>query len=515
MGKAGTTLRYVSWQMFFIYIILVALGSFKIITKYVLHFELWAALIGFLFVFRQEKLKQKPKLPDWLLYIGIALILILRIIPYWTNDIAIGYDAAFYTSAINQYAEQKVEPWFQTWSPPGLFTITNIFKGMGANTNTLVVYFFILLQLCLGFAIYVFTKTLFDKNSAIFAVFLYAVSYAQYKVFQALFFKNALALILLLVALTLIAKKQYISGAICAIALCGVHQPTFLLFGLIYLLYTINIVLTKEKKLILKHIITGALIIALGLLYYLKEFKELILKHVAAFTTAVGPGAFIDFFTYEYASLAYLPLGIIGFFYTIKRKQIHFPFYWFIIAAVIVYFQLVFYNRFIIFLDIILIILSGYAVSILIQENKKATIALLAIILITMSAGTITVALQSSPHISQEELAFISSIKETTEENSSIISNMVEDAQLLQAYSNRTVIAPGLFGHGNWTLTQWKRYWTADSFSNVKDLMSNYQKPLYIYLGEKTKRGDEKKFSESCIKSVKKQERMELLKYEC
>ncbi len=515
MWEIRTLFRQAFWQLFPIYLILVTLASLRVFTRYTLHFEIFALIIAVIFALREEKPRQNVTLPKWLLLVALMLILVLRFIPYWTSDIPIGYDASFYTAAIDQYAELHVEEWFATWSPPGLFTVTNMFKSIGVSTRTLVLYFYIILQIFLGAAIYVFTKTLFDRNSAILATFIYGLSYAQFIVFRAMFFKNVLALILLLTALTFVWRKQYVLGSITAIALCGIHQPTFLVFGLVYGLYAINVFLTKDRKLIITHFVSGALILALGLLYYVKEFATLIGNQVTAFTTGVGPGAFIDLFKYEFSSLGYLPLALMGFFMLVRNRKFNMVFTWFVISATIVYFKLVFYNRFVVFLDIMSIVLAGYALSMLFCEHKKTTILLSVLIFISMASIVIPAAMNTSPHILPEELAFIRSIPEHTEKNASIISNMVEDAPLLEAYSNRTIIAPGLFGHGNWTLTQWTRYWTADSFEHITDLMNQYPRPLYIYLGEKTQRGDTGKFNNSCVAIIDKEDRMELLRYDC
>jgi hypothetical protein len=512
----GALFRRTFWQLLPVYLILVALASFKVFTKYTIHFEIFALIIALIYGIREEKKGKRVQLPGWLLIVGLLLILSVRITPYWDNDLPIGFDAGFYTAAIDQYSDNNVDPWFKYWSPPGLFTVTNLFKAAGTSTRALVVYFYILLQLTLAAAIYVFTKTLFDKNSAILAVFFYAISYAQYVVFHALFFKNVVALILLLVSLTLILRKQYLLGSITAIALCGMHQPTFLLFGLCYLFYTINIFLTKDRKLLVTHISAGAAILALGLLYYVEAFHALITNQLSGFTNAVGSGAFMDLFTYEFASLAYLPFALMGVFILMRARKFNFALTWWLVSAVIVYFKLVFYNRFIVYLDIMMIVLAGVAAAQMLTEHRKTTYVLMALVLISMGSIIVPAATkQSHHHISPEEYVFISGIPEITEANSSIISNMVEDAPLLVAYSNRTVIAPGLFGQGKWTLTQWTRYWTADSFGRVDDLMDQYERPLYIYLGEKSQRGDIGKFNSTCLTRIAQQDRMELLRYDC
>jgi hypothetical protein len=247
-----------------------------------------------------------------------------------------------------------------------------------------------------------------------------------------------------------------------------------------------------------------------------EAFHALITNQLSGFTNAVGSGAFMDLFTYEFASLAYLPFALMGVFILMRARKFNFALTWWLVSAVIVYFKLVFYNRFIVYLDIMMIVLAGVAAAQMLTEHRKTTYVLMALVLISMGSIIVPAATkQSHHHISPEEYVFISGIPEITEANSSIISNMVEDAPLLVAYSNRTVIAPGLFGQGKWTLTQWTRYWTADSFGRVDDLMDQYERPLYIYLGEKSQRGDIGKFNSTCLTRIAQQDRMELLRYDC
>ena len=510
----GVTFRHVFWQLFPIYTILASSIAFKLFKSYTIQFELFALITAIICICRKEKLQKEKQLPAWLIIVGVALIIFTRLIPYWTNDVPLGYDAGFYTAAIDQYAEQRAEKWFTQWSPPGMFALTNFLKGIGISTHTIIVYFYIFLELALGITIYAFTKIFFNRNAAIISLFIYALSIAQYMVFQALFFKNVLALILMLSALIAFKKKQNLIGAILAIAVFGIHQPTFLVFGLAYLIYTLSMI-KKQPKQFRKYALIGAALIAGGSVFYLHEFYMLIINRIGALTPQAGPGSFISFSRYEYFSLAYLAAALIGWLYTIKRKQFEFPFYIFTFSGIIVYFKLFFYHRFIIYLDVIVIVMAAYGISIVMNEHRRTTFALIGLMLVTMAATLMPIMLTDRHHISMQEREFIKNLQEVVEPNSSILSNMVEDAPFLQAYSNRTVIAPGLFGHGKFTHTEWRRYWTAESFENIKDLMDRYEKPLYIYLGEKTMRGETQKFNASCVTSIRKQDRMELLKYEC
>lgn len=510
----GVTFRKVFWQLLIAYTLLASLIAFKLLKSYVVEFELFALITAIIFICRKEKLQKEKQLPNWLIIIGVALIILTRLIPYWTSDVPLGYDTSFYTAAIDQYAEQRVEKWFAQWSPPGMFMLTNFMKGLGTSTHTILVYFYIFLELALGIAIYSFAKTFFNKNAAIISLFIYALSVAQYMVFQELFFKNVLALILMLAALTAFKKKQNLIGVLLGVSVFAVHQPTFLVFGVAYLCYTLSMI-KKRPRQFLKYALIGAAIIAGGTVFYLHEFYMLVIDKASALTPQAGAGSFVSFGLYEYFSLAYLVMAFTGWLYTIRKRQFEFPFYIFTFSGIIAYFKLFFYHRFIIYFDVVAIVMAAYGLSIILREHRKTTMAIMGLMLIAMATTLMPIMLTDRHHITVEQREFIKSLQEVVEPNASILSNMVQDAPLLKEYSNRTIIAPGLFRNEGMTHAEWRLYWTSESFEKIKHLLDRYAKPIYIYLGEKTERGNVDKFNASCVKSVRKQDRMELLKYEC
>jgi len=79
-----------------------------------------------------------------------------------------------------------------------------------------------------------------------------------------------------------------------------------------------------------------------------------------------------------YSTLAYLPLAILGFIHFIKKKDYNLIAIWALLAFIIVYFQFFFYNRFIIMLDIVLIILASIGFT----QIKTKGIAIITIIIV-------------------------------------------------------------------------------------------------------------------------------------
>src|SRR5574342_1039188 len=214
------------WQLTFVYVIVSALVAVVAIPKYALHFELFAAFVAVIGAFTL-KADVKDKEIKWLIWISVLIITLLRIIPYLHTNIPLGYDAAFYTVAIDQYANVHVENWFFKWSPPGLFMLTTIFKTFGVQTETILTAGVILLEILLGLMIYITAAEIFNKKTAAFALLLYSVSLAQYVTFQLMYLKNIMGMILILTAILFAHKKQYVLTFLTGAFLAAVHRPSF------------------------------------------------------------------------------------------------------------------------------------------------------------------------------------------------------------------------------------------------------------------------------------------------
>jgi len=500
------------WQLIVIYVILSVFITLNAVPRYAFHFELLALMIALIGGFSLDWPKESDEKYTWIIWVSAALIIILRILPYIHNTVPIGYDAAFYTAAIDQYAENRLENWFFNWAPPGLFMFTDVLKTFGIRTDVILTAGVILFELLLGLMVYLVAKELFNKKTAAFSLLLYSVSLAQYETFQLMYLKNIVGMIFMLAAILFVQRKQYLLTAASGIIVAAVHRPAFLLFGLCYFFYTI--LQMKDRKEFIKLLATGGVILAAALSLYLSmqgiKFFE---NHYAALAQNSG-GSFPTFIQYLFRTLPYIVFSGIGYFFAIRRKQFNMIFLWSTITFLIVSLRLFFYNRFVIFLDIGFLIFAGYALEELHSAKKNFTTAIIAIITAVMLITTGTAALNASPNISPEEYAFMQNIQNITEQDSLILSNMVDDAHWLEALAHRPVAAAGMFDYGKWTHTEWRRYWSAKNFEQVKDLMDRHPRPLYIYIGEKSPRGSIEKFS-TCTETVAEEGKMKLMRYTC
>lgn len=498
------------WQLIVIYVLTAALVTIKLVPRYAFHFEIFAVIVA-LFGALSLNHKQTQARTEWIVWLAAALIILFRIIPYLQYNIPIGYDAAFYTAAIEQYSANAVEPWFAGWSPPGLFMLTTMFTRFGVQTEILLTAGIILLEILLGFMIYITATEFFNKQAGAIAILLYSVSLAQYVTFELLYLKNILAMSLLLAAMLFLHKKKYLAAFLTGTLVAGAQQPTFLLYGLCYLAYTATKIRDRKEFLILAGV--GAATLIAGIAFYIQAIGPLFISASSNLINS-SPGSFMTFTEYLFSTLPYLSFAFLGFLIALKNKKFTLLFCWFVINFAVVFLKLFFYNRFIIFLDIIFILYAGYAFSTLLSAKRKLAIALISIVVLSMALTTGREALRAHPNISPAEYSFMKNIPLVTEANSTLISNMVDDAHWLEALSGRPVAAPGLFNAGRWTRNEWVKYWHAENFANIKALMDRFPRPLYIYLGEDSPRGNRKKF-ETCTEQTAKDGAMELLKYTC
>ena len=468
-------------QLLIIYTALVFLISFGIFKKFVIHFEIFALIIAILAVISIDK-EKSIKISKYWLILAFVLIFLFRIMPYIHNSVPLGYDPGIYNYIMQN--SSATDKWVMQGMEPGLFMIIDVLKFFGIGVNSILTYGLIFFEILLGISVYFTAKKFFNKSVGIIATVLYAVSATQFMAFGYNYYKQIVGMILLLLAFYFMkvkdekpSKLNYVLLVASASFLGAVHRPTFLIFGLVFIAYTIYGSI-KAKKANFENIILGILIIAMTLLFYIGRIKEILLPFfIPILTASIGAGTFIDFTTYQLLSLAYLPFALFGVFFLAKKRNFNLLFFYFIINGIIVLFKIIFFDRYIISLDIAMIIMAAYGLYLLLQNRKLGTI--MAVLLIASSCYIVFLeAKNSKPLINTEELSIIKSFN-TTEPNAFIMSTDGYYSPWL-LYSQRRVIAPGMFDYDNWTREEWGLFWNN---TNVTSLMDRYEKPLYVFVG--------------------------------
>src|SRR3989338_1808003 len=467
-----------------IFLLTVVFGYLNILPKSNFTYGIIAAAVTVILVFLEET--KQPGLNRFLILLAFLLILAPRIIPYLNNSIPIGYDAGIYKYAI----EHPFEEWVQVAVPRG-FTFPLAFLNLFLPINFLLTYALIGFELLLGFALYKTVKEYVNKNTAILALLLFSVSFAQFRVFTFMYYKNILALSLLLFAFYFLKKQKRIPFILIASWLGSMHQPTFLLFGLSYAAYTF----ISYKKDLKKNIINGIIILALTLVSYAGVLKETLFPQIkSAVGLEIGAGTFIGILEYQSLFLILLPFLFLGVYASIRNKRINILFIWFIFNLIFVSFKLIFFNRYIIHLDMIMLILAAIGIYVVIKKGKAIGMISLAMIVLFSSYILIAYALNEKPLVSQAKLDEIQTLQNT---EGMVMSTHKHDSPWLLVYSGRPTIAPGLYSYSKWSLAEWSIFWNSGNFTEVKPLLDMYEKPIYIYAHPVTNR---EKFNNDCFR---------------
>jgi len=490
--------------LFCLYGILIVLSCLGFETNlYIPFYLVFAFFIGWLYFFGEEG--KGLKLSRWLIIIPLIIILLIRVVPFFFSEAPLGYDTGIYKKNIEDFSFALPElpqvpegAWLEKESG-GLYLSTNLLSLIGLSSNQILYGYYILLSLLLGIAIYVLVKKFFNENAAICSLFVFALSLTQFQTYWMMYYKNIAGLFLMLMAFYLLRQKSWLVIPVAGF-LGGLHLPTFLIFGLAMLVHfifnpirwrTSSNGVNQDRK---YHLISGigALVIAFSLYFYnpqaIFQFLSLNLGEIAeTFGPGRGGGTFVNFDLYLQVITFYLPFAILGLIYLIKKKQFNYLFFYFIFNFAIVYFKFFFYNRFIIHLDIIVIILAGISFSYILKRFLPTLTGKTAICILLIGAAYIsgTVVLNKKPLIKSEELAEIKSLSVFAKENEYVMATDSFYSPWVYGYSERKTIAPGLFEHNKWNKEKWAAFWFSPDLGLRHFLLDEYEKPIYLFVGDR------------------------------
>ncbi len=491
------------YQLLVIYVAIIALVALGFFWKYSLNIHIFAivlVIIGCFIAFKEnggKELKVKRSIFIILFSISFLVILLARELPVLQFSMPLGYDTGIYRYII-EHGLNNGDQWIYTSAEPGFLFIMSVFHKI-FSADVILTGGLILSCIVLGFAIFFAVKTYANKSTALIALLIYAISVIQFKTYAFSYYKNIIGMSLILFSIILIKKSEEKPAyswllVLCAGVLGTIHRPSFFIFGISYFFYAF-ISPWKEnkydKKTLIKNILIGTAILIFFITPYLGKFQAEItgLIHPVASSFAQpgeSPGTFINFFTYQFSILPYLPFAIIGLGYFIRKKEFNMLVIWAAINLIFVYFQFFFFNRLIIFLDLALIILSAVGISVLLSKRSKIAIILTVVLLFSAFVLMAKEVQQTTPLISQQDLTAIKQFGKT-ESNAFAMTTSSIYSPWLQGYSERKVIAPGLFDYNKDNYAQWQEFWKASTKEEITSFLNDYQKPLYIFVGEKQK----------------------------
>jgi len=438
--------------------------------------------------------KRLPTVLFLLVLVAFLFALCIRLLPLTRSSIPLGYDPGFYKYTMDVYAnalpeipETGLATWVKEMYPQGLFVLSDTMHILGGTDAIgLINYLHPVLGAFLVFPLFIVTRNLFGQRAGIIGAVLYAISYAQYTTFAMLYLKNVLGLMFLLLAIYALEKKKDVLMAIMFAALGIFHRPTFLLFALILIPYFI---LHRRRGVILAALGAAVLILPFWLPRW--EINLGVLSGaLGAMVTNIqtgeglGGGTFFGLDTYTTVALAYLPFALMGAIYLVIKRNWNSILFYSVLSSIIVVCQLFFFRRFIIKLDIAVVILAvaGIDYTLLRRTGIWRLAGIGAGILLLVSAGlpTVTAANNVRPLINEEQLAAIEWIRDNSEENAYVLATS-NDAPWVLGWSGRRVIAPGLFEWNVYNKDEWFSFFATKSPEAARQFLDVYDGPIYIY----------------------------------
>jgi len=353
----------------FVYISILVAVKLNLLSYELYHFYSFAIIFGIisLFVLKDKNGEKRLKL-RYMIVIPLLIAITIRAIPYIDNSVPLGYDPGFYKYEIERYWKglpeiipSDLENWDRQWSPPGLFILTTILRLYGFDSFDYYNFLFIFFDVLIVLGIYSAGKRYFSQEAGIIAALFYSFSLVQFAAFYLFYFKNVVSVFLVLIAFYLLKSKKYLPLVITGAVVGAIHRPTFLIFGLTYLLSFAGDLITpsdRTKANLLRKFVSGLLILSLAIAFYvpahlsaLAPLKSIIESTEGKIQETVedkispqrsGAGNFIPVEDFIYSSMYYLPLAVSGFLLAIRKKNLNPFLFWIAITSTIVYFQLFF-----------------------------------------------------------------------------------------------------------------------------------------------------------------------------
>lgn len=415
-----------------------------------------------------------------LLIVVFLFFIITRLLPYLGNTIPTGYDAGIYLRLLK--TAPNIPSWLEGSYHTTLFYVLTPIAKLLPDPSVLLIPLQFISAIFLFLAFFWSIKTIMNKNQRLFAIFLFAISAIQFRMYWFYYVKNMFALGFLLLFLGAINRKKYWLSAVFGILVGLTHLPTFFILAAICF---IEFVIHPNK---IKIALIFAISLCITLVYNLPVFSLSILPYFKPFLEAnriVQPlakadwgGTFYDFIPSLSLMLVYLCLPVYHFFkHPSELKEFSkTPYFSGLIAtSVIVIGQFFFYRRFIPVWDIFVIISAGYSVR-QILSVKYFYLILTSVFIIFFIFKT------GGPLINQK---FLSQVKNINNERNAdyILSTAKEDTAWLMGYTDKKIVAWDFGGYDIfWNDKEWNEFFNTDDPLARQKLIKKLPAKTYIFI---------------------------------
>lgn len=420
--------------------------------------------------------KYKNYWPAFSIFVFYALV---RLSPLWRDgDRAFGYDSGIYRHYINGYWDKFGDPSLQ---PLAFSWFSNFFKLLGFSTDAIMFPVYFLLGCLMFWLVYWVAKKYFNEKIALWSVFLFSVSLIQFEFYWWYYYRSFLAIILLLAAILLFRYRSYWAILPLVLAVC-LHPlsalPVLLALGAM-------IYWDKEARcywlIVAGAAIAGSLV--LNWREFFSQFEYLQSNNWQAghdqFGATESTGQFVTPWFFIRSAMFYLFFGLLGLGqYFKKQKLLALVFAFSMLGALA---QIVFYRRLFVWLDLILIIFAGAFLSDWLASLWKYRVIKIAVTIFCVFAvfSVSRYAYLKQPLISYAELAAVQAAGLTNAEY--ILSSSSRYAPWLYGWTDKKIIAAGMFENNLWTYDEWLIFWQGEDKEKISELLARYEGPVYVF----------------------------------
>lgn len=414
----------------------------------------------------------------------VCLWIFVHTIPFLRFGVrAFGYDFGIYRRIIPFHAAE----FFSGTMPEfGFSFLSNVWVWMGLSPNAILLGWYGAIFVLIAIAWYALVRAWSKINStALVATALFAFSIAQYQFFLWFYFRNAVGILAVLVALLLIQKKSWL--AVLPLILAGtVHSITLVP---IFPALALWAMCEKNMRRFLFPLlaISGAAIIVLNWPEFFGYLKFIFSTGIgASAAAAIGrhefSGQFLSAFEFIRAAIWYLPFALVGMFRYWKKEI-----FWSALGLICILgavFQILFFRRMFLWLDFVLLYFAArfFADWFAGIRSRKETMIPAALYGVILCVAIGIALLRSTPTIDAETFADLTTLN-TLPRDASILAINSRLSPWVYGYSTQTVLAPGVFDDNVWNESEWNIFWYSNDQFVRPELLNRYQSPVYLFLG--------------------------------
>lgn len=434
---------------------------------------------------------------------GVLALVATRVVAFihW-GEAPFGYDTGIYLRGFEMFAN-GIE--HNTLSLFGY-----LFALIGWSPVQLMTFGYVAVNILLGLAVYAATKEI--TNNTLFgiaALFVFALSLAQYEAFAWMFYRMMFSLVFLFATISLLAKRSWL--AILTGAMIGIlHPAVFLLFSIGYLLTIfIQMFIDRYQKnnimmeSFMFFVFVGVSILALTLIVNWEEIRGLMpyvtqyhlkLASVESYLSQELSGAYLDISSFSISALSYFPFALVGLYWlahNFKKWSLAprsaatiFILMLMIVVSIYITGEFIFFRRYLMVLDLVLILLSGIGVGLFIQYFAQRRLGMVVIVLLMTGFVSLTVhyAWIREPLISRFELEELQQVSEQMESDAYAMAIDPYYTPWVYGYLAEKTIAPGYFKN-QWSQLEWDTFINDTSDQVRRELLARYgSAPIYVFV---------------------------------